>query len=191
MPWLQDSTYYKNHNCRFLKYTEKPKDQFQSTDFIPRPQINEWFHIASALNIGPFGAAIQTLMLVLNFQKQASKHKLITFHFQHLIRFWSALVKLRRNHIFKRVGWGRNFPNLHIKELKHQNYEVPHLVYFIRLSSIPSHFVAPLQIMMEDVRICKTPKNNRSHFGSHVLKKKKTHNPKKHNNTTPPQPFLH
>lgn len=87
---------------------------------------------------------------VLNFQKQTSKSKskLTTFHFQHLIRFWSTLIKLRRNHIFKLVGWGRNFPNLHRNKPKHQNYEV----YFIR---ILSGFVVPLQIMMHDVRIHK------------------------------------
>lgn len=40
-------------------------------DFIPRPQFDEWFHITSALNIGPFAAAIQTLM-----QSSTSKNKL-------------------------------------------------------------------------------------------------------------------
>lgn len=119
----------------------------------------------------------------LNFQKQTSKSKskLTTFHFQHLIRFWSTLIKSRRNHIFELVGWGRNFPNLHRNEPKHQNCEVPYLAYFIRISSILSGFVVPLQIMMHDVRIYKRdqkkPPKTRRHFGSHVLTTPPPNNP--------------
>lgn len=77
-------------------------------DFIPRPQFDEWFHIASALNIGPFAAAIQTLM------SSTSQNKLpnskVTFQLQHLLEFWSTLTKLQGNHNFKSLRWGKNFP---------------------------------------------------------------------------------
>lgn len=77
-------------------------------DFIPRPQFDEWFHIASALNIGPFAAAIQTLI-----SPQLPKNKLpnpkVTFQIQHLLEFSSILTELQGNHNFKLVGWGKNF----------------------------------------------------------------------------------
>lgn len=88
------------------------------------------------------------------------KSKLTTFHFQHTIRFWFALLKLRRNHIFQLAGWGRKLPNLHRNEPKHQNYEVPYLVYFIRISSVLSGFVVPLWRTMHDVRIYKIDQKN-------------------------------
>lgn len=44
-------------------------------DFIPRPQFDERFHIAIALNIGPFGAAIQTLMLSSTFKNKLPNPK--------------------------------------------------------------------------------------------------------------------
>lgn len=55
-------------------------------DFIPRPQFDEWFHIASALNIGPFAAAIQTLMLSSTSKNKLSNPK-VTFQIQHLLEF--------------------------------------------------------------------------------------------------------
>lgn len=130
--------------------------------------------------------------VVLNHQNQTSNSKsnLTPFHVQYLVRFWSILIKLRRNNIFKLVGWGRNFPNLHTKEPKHQDEKVPYVVYFIWVSPILSGFVVPLQTMMHDVRIDETPKNpTRRHFRSHVLKKTPT-KPTKPNSKPNPKTCL-
>lgn len=127
--------------------------------------------------------------VVLHHQNQTSnsKSKLTPFHFQYQVR-----LKLRRNGIFKLVGWGRNFPNLYRNEPKHQDEKVPYVVYFTWVSPVLSGFVVPLQIMMHDVRIDKTPKNpTRKHFRSYVLIKTPPNPQNQTQNPTPKPAFTH